>query len=202
MNQLQSVAMNEGIQRRGGLRSEQGRKRLEQLPLAPWAAKRRQDLFGLLDQLNGSVEELSAAIQQEAEKRPEVRLLMTHPGVGPITALAFVLIVGYPERFRCGKQIGSYVGLIPQEASSGVHRRLGHISKQGSSLLRFLLVEAALAAARFNPEWRSMFLHLAMRRERRIAKVAMARKLAVNLYWMWRKQQSCQPSVEVGSYAG
>src|SRR5438874_12034204 len=62
MNQLQSVAMNEGIQRRGGLRSEQGRKRLEQLPLAPWAAKRRQDLFGL------SVEELSAAIQQEAEK--------------------------------------------------------------------------------------------------------------------------------------
>ena len=196
MNQLQSVAMNEGIQRRGGLRSEQGRKRLEQLPLAPWAAKRRQDLFGL------SVEELSAAIQQEAEKRPEVRLLMTHPGVGPITALAFVRIVGYPERFRCGKQIGSYVGLIPQEASSGVHRRLGHISKQGSSLLRFLLVEAAQAAARFNPEWRSMFLHLAMRRERRIAKVAMARKLAVNLYWMWRKQKSFQPSVEVGSYAG
>jgi transposase len=202
MNQLQSVAMNEGIQRRGGLRSEQGRKRLEQLPLAPWAAKRRQDLFGLLDQLNGSVEELSAAIQQEAEKRPEVQLLMTHPGVGPITALAFVLIVGYPERFRCGKQIGSYVGLIPEEASSGVHRRLGHISKQGSSLLRFLLVEAAQAAARFNPEWRGMFLHLAMRRERRIAKVAMARKLAVNLYWMWRKQKSFQPSTEVGSYAG
>ena len=51
MNQLQSVALNEGIQRRGGLRSEQDRKRLEQLPLAPWAAKRRQDLFGLLDQL-------------------------------------------------------------------------------------------------------------------------------------------------------
>jgi transposase len=202
LNQLQSVAMNEGIQGRGGLRSEQGRKRLEQLPLAPWAAKRRQDLFGFLDQLNESVDELSASIQQEAEKRPEVRLLMTHPGVGPITALAFVLIIGYPERFRCGKQIGSYVGLIPEEASSGVHRRLGHISKQGSSLLRFLLVEAAQAAARFNPEWRSMFLHLAMRRERRIAKIAMARKLAVNLYWMWRKQRSFQPSVEVGSYAG
>jgi transposase len=202
MNQLQSVAMNEGIQRRGGLRSEQGRKRLEQLPPAPWAAKRRQDLLGLLDQLKESVEELSAAIQQEAGKRPEVRLLMTHPGVGPITALAFVLIIGYPERFRCGKQIGSYVGLIPEEASSGVHRRLGHISKQGSSLLRFLLVEAAQAAARFNPEWRRKFLHLAMRRERRIAIVAMARKLAVNLYWMWRKQRSLQPSVEVGSYAG
>jgi transposase len=201
MNQLQSVAMNEGIQRRGGLRSEQGRKRLEQLALAPWAARRRQDLLGLLDQLNDRVEELSAALQQEAEKRPDARLLMTHPGVGPVTALAFVLIVGHPERFRCGKQIGSYVGLIPEEASSGVHRRLGHISKQGSSLLRFLLVEAAQAAARFDPEWRRKFLHLAMRRERRIAKVAMARKLAVSLYWMWRKQRSLQPSVEVGSYA-
>jgi transposase len=202
LNQLQSVAMNEGIQRRGGIRSEQGRKRLEQLPLAPWAAKRRQDLFGLLDQLNGSVEELSAAIQQEAEKRPDVRLLMTHPGVGPITALAFVLIVGNPERFRCGKQIGSYVGLIPDEASSGLHRRLGHISKQGSSLLRFLLVEAAQRLRASTRNGAAKFLHLAMRRERRIAKVAMARKLAVSLYWMWRQQRNFQPSAEVGSYAG
>jgi len=202
LNQLQSIAMSEGIQRRGGLRSKQGRKRLELLPLACWATRRRQDLLSLLDRLNESIEELSAAVQQEAEKRPEVRLLMTHPGVGPVTALAFVLIIGYPERFRCGKQIGSYIGLIPEEASSGNHRRLGHISKQGSSLLRFLLVEAAQAAGRFNPEWRSKFLHLAMRRERRIAKVAMARKLAVSLYWMWRKQRNLEQLGELGSHAG
>jgi transposase len=202
MNQLQSVAMNEGIQRRGGLRSKQGRERLELLPLAYWATRRRQDLLSLLDRLNESIEDLSAAVQQEAEKRPEARLLMTHPGVGPVTALAFVLIVGYPERFRCGKQIGSYIGLIPEESSSGEHRRLGHISKQGSSLLRFLLVESAQAAARFNPEWRSRFLHLAMHRERRIAKVAMARKLAVHLYWMWRKQQNFDQVAGIGSYAG
>jgi transposase len=164
----------------------------------------RQEIsqLALLDQLNDSVEDLSAAIQQEAEKRPEARLLMTHPGVGPVTALAFVLIIGYPERFRCGKQIGSYIGLIPEEASSGVHRRLGHISKQGSSPLRFLLVEAAQAAVRFDAEWRSKFLHLAMRRERRIAKVAMARRLAVSLYWLWRKQRNSEQLVEVGSYAG
>lgn len=202
MNQLQSIAMNEGVQRRGGLRSQSGRKRLEQLALAPWATRRRQDLLSLFDRLNQSIEELSAAIQQEAEKRPEVRLLMTHPGVGPVTALAFVLIVGYPERFRCGKQIGSYVGLIPEEASSGDHWRLGHITRQGSSLLRFLLVEAAQAAARFDPEWRSKFLHLAMRRERRIAKVAMARRLAVSLYWMWRKQRDYAQMVRIGSHAG
>ena len=156
----------------------------------------------MLDQLNEKVETLTAAVQHEAEKRPETQLLMTHPGVGPVTALAFVLVIGHPERFQCGKQIGSYIGLIPQEDSSGEGRRLGHISKQGSSLLRFLLVEAAQSAARFNPEWRSKFLHLAMRRDRRIAKVAMARKLAVNLYWMWREQRNLKPTTEDGSYAG
>ncbi|HEX4166863.1 MAG TPA: transposase [Bryobacteraceae bacterium] len=118
LNQLQSIAMNEGIQRRGGLRSVQGRKRLEQIPLGPWGARRRNDLLVLLDQMNERVNELTAAVQQEAEKRPEAQLLMTHPGVGPVTALAFVLIIGYPERFQCGKQIGSYVGLIPTESSA------------------------------------------------------------------------------------
>jgi transposase len=202
MNQLQSIAMNEALQRKGGLRSKPGRKRLEALPLAPWATRRRQDLLNLLDQLDKSIDELSAAVQQEAENRPEARLLMTHPGVGPVTALAFVLIVGNPERFRCGKQIGSYIGLIPEEASSGVRRSLGHISKQGSTLLRFLLVEAAQAAVRFDAEWRNKFLHLATRRDRPIAKVAMARKLAVSLFWLWRKQRTGQQMEEVGSYAG
>ena len=111
---------------------------------------------------------------------------MTHPGVGPLTALAFVLI-GKPERFGCGKQIASYLGLVPEEDSSGDRRRLGHISKQGNALLRFLLVEAAQATVRSDARWRSRFFHLAMRRGRKIAKVAMARKLAVHLYWMWRR---------------
>ena len=127
---------------------------------------------------------------------------MTHPGVGPVTALAFVLFVGYPERFRCGKQIGSYVGLIPAESSSGTHRRLGTSASKVMRCLRSLLVEAAQAAARFDPEWRSEFSHLAMRRERTIAKVAMARKLAVSLYWMWRQHRSSQMASKVGSYAG
>ena len=61
---------------------------------------------------------------------------MTHPGVGPLTALAYVLIIGTPARFPRGKQIGKYVGMIPSEDSSGGKQRLGHISKQGNSLLR------------------------------------------------------------------
>ena len=148
------------------------------------------------------MEELTQAIEQEAKKWPEVLRLMTHPGVGPLTALAFVLIIGTPERFQCGKQIGSYAGLIPCEDSSAGHQRLGHITKQGSSLLRFLLGEAALAAARWDSDWRRRYVHLAMRWQRNIAKVAMARRLAVRIYWMWRNSWEYAEWVKFGSHVG
>ena len=152
--------------------------------LAPWASRRRRDLLELLDRLTPTIAELTQAIEQEAEKCPAAQRLQTHPGVGALTALAFVLIIGRAERFRCGKQIASYLGLVPLEDSSGNRRRLGHITKQGNSLLRFLLVEAAQVTVRSLPEWRSKYFHLVLRRGRKIAKVAMARRLAVRLYWM------------------
>ena len=202
MNQLQALAMNEGRRQKKKLFSERGRAELEKLPLAPWASRRRRELLELLDRMNPTIGELTAAAEQEARKRPEVVRLMTHPGVGPLTALAYVLIIGTPERFHRGKQVGTYVGMIPSEDSSAGKQRLGHISKQGNSLLRFLLVEAAQAAARINPEWRSRYWHLAMRRHKSIAKVAMGRRLAVRLYWMWRRGCAYSQSLEFGSYAG
>jgi len=202
MNQLQALAMNEGKRWKSKLWSIKGRTELEKLALAPWASRRRQELLELLDRLNPSIEELTTAAEQEANKRPEALRLMTHPGVGPITALAYVLIIGTAERFHCGKQIGTYVGMIPSEDSSGDKQRLGHISKQGNSLLRFLLVEAAQAATRINPHWRRRYLHLAMRRHKSIAKVAMGRRLGVRLYWMWRNGCEYSPSFEFGSYVG
>ena len=202
MNQLQALAMNEGQRRKKKLWNVQGRAQLEKLPLAPWASRRRKDLLELLDRMNPPIQELTRAVEQEARKRPEVLRLMTHPGVGPLTALAFVLIIGTPERFQCGKQIGSYVGLIPSEDSSAGHQRLGRITKQGSTLLRFLLVEAAQAAARCDTDWRRRYMHLAMRRQRNIAKVAMARRLGVRLYWMWRNGWEYVQLVKFGSNAG
>ena len=77
--------------------------------------------------------------------------------MGALTALAFVLILGEAERFGCGKQIASYLGLVPEEDSSGERRRLGHISKQGHSLLRFLLVEAAQVTVRSDVRRRHRF---------------------------------------------
>jgi transposase len=119
---------------------------------------------------------------------------MTHPGVGPLTALTFVLIIGDVQRFHCGKQIASYLGLVPLEKSSGNRRRLGHITKQGSSMMRFLLVEAGQVTARSLPEWHSRYFHLMTRRGRKTAKVALARRLAIRLYWMWRQEKDYEQS--------
>jgi len=202
LNQLQAVALNEGLRCKKRLWGEHGREQLESFRLAPWASRRRQDLLALLDRLNPTIAELSQAIEHEAKKFPEARWLMTHPGVGPLTALAFVLIIGRADRFQCGKQIASYLGLVPLEDSSGNRRRLGHITKQGSSMLRFLMVEASQVTVRSLPEWRSKYFHLMMRRGRKIAKVAMARRLAIRLYWMWRKGWDYEQVKKFGSHAG
>src|SRR6476620_11911315 len=111
MNQLQVVALNEGVRRKKALWRPAGRNELESLKLAPWATRRRQDLLDLLDELTPKIQELTQALEAEVEKRAVARRLMTHPGVGPLTALAFELVIGAVERFPCGKQIASYVGL-------------------------------------------------------------------------------------------
>ena len=202
MNQLQAVALNEGLRCKKRLWRERGRQQLESFQLGEWASRRRHDLLQLLDQLNPTIAELTQAIEREAEKCPEAQRLRTHPGVGALTALAFVLLIGDAERFRCGKQVASYLGLVPLEKSSGNRRRLGHITKQGSSMLRFLLVEAAQATVRSVPEWRSKYFHLMQRRGRNTAKVAMARRLAVRLYWMWRRGWDYEQLHKFGSHTG
>jgi transposase len=129
-NQLQALALNQGVQRKKKLWSEAGRKQLESLPLLPWASRRRGELLQLLDHLDASIGELDRAVADQANARPAARRLMTHPGVGPVTALAFALTMGPAERFQRGKQVASYLGLIPIEHSSGGRQqRLGHISR-------------------------------------------------------------------------
>jgi transposase len=109
MNQWQAVALNEGLRCKKRLWREHGRQQLESFRPVPWASWRRRDLLELIDRLNPTIAELSQAIEQEAEKCPEAQRLRTHPGVGALTALAFVMIIGKAERFRCGKQISSYL---------------------------------------------------------------------------------------------
>jgi len=153
-NQLHFLAMSQGVCRKQKLWSARGRAALDGLSLGPWASQRRKELLELLDGLRPRIAELDQAVKAEAERRPEAVELMKHKGVGPVTALAFVLTVGPVERFANSRKLVSYLGLNPGEDSSGGHQRLGHISKQGNEMLRWLLVEAGHSAAQ-KPESRN-----------------------------------------------
>ena len=201
-NELQHLSMNKGMQKKRKLWSQAGMQLLRELPLKPWACCRREDLLGLLAMLNQQIGKLDEAVQQSAEQNSQTKLLMSQPGVGPNTALAYVLTVGDVSRFQRGKQVASYLGLIPRESSSGGRQKLGAISKQGNRMLRSLLVEAAQIAVRFDPEMRKQYLHRCHQKPKAVAKVAAARKLAVRLYWMLRTQTGYPEIVRIESSPG
>ena len=198
-NELQHLALNRGMQRKAKLWSQAGQKLLRELPLKPWAACRREDLLGLLEMLHQQIGKLDEAVQQAAEEHPQAKLLMTQPGVGPNTALAFVLTMGDVSRFPRGKQVASYLGLIPREESSGGRQKLGAITKQGNQLVRSLLVEAAQIAVRFDPGLRKQYRHRCHQKPKGVAKVATARKLAVRLCWMLRTEKPYPEIVRIES---
>ena len=185
-NQLHFLAMSQGLCRKKKLFTKKGRVELVSLGLAPWAGRRREELLKLLDQLAAPIAELDRAVLEEAHRREDAVLLMTHPGIGPVTSLAFVLAIGPITRFPRSKKIASYLGLNPSEASSGGRRRLGAISKQGNTMVRWLLIEAVYPAVRQDPALRQDYQRLKFRRGHAVAKVAIARKLAVRMYWMLR----------------
>jgi transposase len=186
-NQLQALALNQGVQKGRRLWSIAGLQQLRDMPMMEHAARRRDQLLKLLTDLDSQILALDLVVRRQAEAREDARRLMTHPGVGPQTGLGMVLTVGDVSRFANSKQLASYLGLTPREHSSGGKQRLGHISKQGSSFMRFLLVEAGQTAARGDDELKRAYRRLAARKGRAIAKVMVARRLAVRLYWMLRK---------------
>ena len=198
-NELQHLSLNKGMQKQNKLWSVAGQKALRALPLQPWAARRREDLLGLLGTLDQQIDRLDAAVKAAAEQNAQARLLMTQPGVGPVTSLAFVLTLGDVSRFQRGKQVASYLGLIPREHSSGGRQTLGSISKQGNRLLRSLLVESAQTAVRYDPGMKKEYLHRCHQKAKGVAKVAAARKLAVRLYWMLRTKTSYPEIVRIES---
>jgi transposase len=200
-NQLDSMGKNEGLVGSRGW-SAKRRQQIEGLPLSGWYKRRRADLLGLHDQLDKQIEPLEEAVVEAAENNPQSCLLMTHPGVGPVVSLAYVLIIGDWKRFARSKEVTSYLGLVPAEESSADKRRLGRISKQGNTLLRWLLVQAAIKAQGRDARWHRPYLRLSLNKHHGVAKVAMARKLAVRLYWMLRSGQNYNQIMERSSHAG
>jgi len=201
-NGLQALALSYGLRRRQRLWSKAGQEELQKLPLREGAGRRREDLLQLVRQLNTWIKELDQRIEDEVARREDAQRLLTHPGVGPQTALTTVLVLGPVERFPDAKHVTSYLGLIPQEDSSAGRQRFGHLTKQGNRLMRFLLVEAAGIASRFDPGLRRMYRRLAFRKGAAVAKVAVARKLAIRLYVMLRDRIDYPEFCRRGSHAG
>src|SRR5262244_1752130 len=156
-NALQAISLANGLRRGSGLWSHDGQNKIALLPLWPHTAHRRNALQAMYQKMESEIEKLTQQIAEQADHRCRARRLMTHPGVGPVTALATDVFLGDAKRFVDGKSLASYVGLIPGEHSSGRRQRLGKLTKQGSPLLRFLWGEAGAHAVRRDPELKRFY---------------------------------------------
>src|ERR1700745_2188952 len=185
---LQSMALNHGLRRGRSLWSQAGQGELRALPLAPHASERRKALMTLYPSLQESIDPLGHEVSEQTQQRTDARRLMTHPGVGPVTALATEVFLGDPKRFSDGKALASYIGMIPSEHSSGRRQRLGAMSKQGNARLRYLWCEAAMYAVARGPEVQSFCGRELVQKGLGKARVAAARKLGIRLWIMMRDQ--------------
>ena len=189
------IALAKALVRRDGLRvptsaSSRVPTRIAELDLSPALATELTPLFAVYAPLNEQIAAADRRIAAVAVTDPIVARLATAPGIGPVTASAFVATVDDVTRFPSAHQLEAYLGVAPSERSSGEKRQLGRITKAGNGRMRWLLVEAAWRILRSkSPETaalRAWTLTIGQRRGKRIAAVALARRLAGVLYAMWR----------------
>lgn len=189
------IALAKALVRRDGLRvpaseSHLVARRIAALPLSPMLDAELRPLVVLLLPLNEQIAEADERIAALAATDPIVPLLATAPGIGPVTAAALVATIDDISRFDSAHQLEAYLGVVPGERSSGEKRRVGHITKAGNARVRWLLVEAAWRILRSKTDetavLRAWALRIATRRGKRIAVVALARRLAGIVYAMWR----------------
>jgi transposase len=148
--------------------------------------RQRAEWLSLVDELNARIKGVDSWLGEQAKRDKRVLRLQTHPGIGLLTSLALVHGLEPVTRFAGGRKVAAYVGLDPMEYSSGDKQRFGSISKGGSRLLRYLLVEAAQISVRRDEELKRFYLRLLRRRGAQKAKVAVARKLLIRGYILLR----------------
>jgi transposase len=170
--------------------SKPGEEYLEKLKLNAEAGEIRHQTLALCRTLDKLIGHWDQELGRRVRGDERVRQLQTAPGVGPQTAFAYRVFVGDVSRFPSGKKVAKYFGLVPRERSSGEQRHLGHITKEGDGLMRTLLVEAALRATRKPGPLREYYRRMVRNKGKAKARVAVARKLAVILYQMWKKDLS------------
>jgi transposase len=187
-NTLQALALNHALRRGRGLWTATGQKELQALSLPSYTSQRRDELLRLYVQLQRRIPELDGQVEKRVQQRPQALRLLTHPGVGPVTALATEVFLGDPSRFANGKNVASYIGMIPCEHTSGKRQRLGKLTKEGNSLLRYLWTEATIHAVRKDPELKRFYRRKLIQKGMGKARIAAAHKLGIRLWIMLRDQ--------------
>lgn len=171
--------------------SNRGRELLGQLQLPPVSQGRLQACLRLIDEVSLEIVIAEREIEEMTRDDDRVKRLRPIPGIGPIIAATIVSEIGDITRFSSADKLCAWAGLTPREHSSADNVRRGHISKQGSRWLRWVMVEAALHACR-DVELRQLFVHIAHRRGTKIARVALARRLLTLTYYALRSQTGCR----------
>lgn len=206
INSLRFMVGSRGVTLRGTLQSRPGQARLMQISLPAPLGQQRDELLRLLIEIQQRVEVAEEWLKQRAEVDPRVQRLRTHPGIGLLTGLCLVATLESTERFANPRKVTAYVGFDPVEDSSGERKRMGSISKQGSRLLRLLLVEAGQVAARRDQELGQVYRRVTLRRGHATAKVAVGRRLLVRAFIMLRDEidyaEFCRRGVAARSSRG
>ena len=187
-NSLKFMALSRGVSLRSRLTSRRGQELMLALPFSQVLGQQRDELIDLLRELGAKIKIVQEWLEGQAEQDERVSRAMTHPGIGPLTGLCLVHTLWPLDRFSNGRKVTAYVGLDPVEDSSGERRRIGEISKAGSRLLRYLLVEAGQMAARQDQDLKNLYYRVQMRRNKQKAKVAVARQLLVRSFIMLRDE--------------
>jgi transposase len=171
------------------LMTKRARAELATLPLPAAGQRERDQALGLLDHLAGLVRELDGEIRRRARDDPRATLLMTVPGIGFYVALLILAEIGDVARFPSARKLASYAGLVPTTRSSGDHTDHGRITKEGSAWLRWALVDVAFHVAHTGGPFARFYARQHRRKGPRIARVALARKLVTQVYWMLRNNE-------------
>lgn len=187
-NSLHALSISSGLSLQAKLATAQGRSQLLRLRLSPVLAKQRDEWLALADELSQRVLAVERWLKAKARTDERVQKVRTHPGVGLLTALCLVHTLGDVSRFASTRKVSAYAGLDVVEHSSAERKAYGGISKAGSRLLRYLLVEAAQTAIRGDEHLRSFYQRVMKRRGLAKAKVAVARKLLVRTFILLRDE--------------
>jgi transposase len=185
-NSLQALAYSAGSAKRAALLSQKGRERFLQLPMSAAMDRQRREWLRFVAEFDERIKELDGWLTEQAELDERALRLQTHQGIGLLTSLALVHGLEPVSRFAGGRKVAAYVGLDPVEHSSGGKQKFGSISKGGSRLLRYLLVEAAQTAVRRDEQLKAFYSRLFKKRGAQKAKVAAARKLLIRSYILLR----------------